>query len=85
MVTVAQWTAALPTAYQYFAGQPTLGGLMAEADYCPHFTGWSNGLCADTRNAPLPSENYRAQAYGASSLCLEVPDDDRTSSLLTFP
>ena len=37
---VETWSGDLPTAYQYFSGEPAKGGSMAEADYCPHFRAW---------------------------------------------
>lgn len=41
----------------------------AQADYCPYFTAYSNGLCSDVAN--LPSSNVRGQSYGANSYCMD--------------
>jgi len=61
------YTSDLPTSYQWFPSDPTSGGNLATADYCPYFAAYSNGDCDATANAP--AANYRAESYGASSLC----------------
>ena len=64
------FTAALPTAYRYFPGDPTSGGEMPTTDYCPHYSSYSNGHCGYSSNAP--TVNYRAEAYGPQSVCFDT-------------
>lgn len=49
-VALSTYTSALPTQYQYFAGQPTVGGNLDVADYCPMIQLYSNARCDDTSN-----------------------------------
>ena len=69
----------LPAAYRYFTSNNRLGGAMPTADYCPHYTAYSNGNCDDAANAP--STNYRAESYGATSKCFDVSMTQTLGSL----
>ena len=60
---------ALPTEYQYFS-ETNKGGSLAQADYCPYYTGYSNGLCTDSANTPVT--NDRGQQYAQGSMCYET-------------
>ena len=62
------YSSALPAGYRHFGADPTQGGSLSVADYCPFYQSWSNGACDDAAN--LPGRNYRAEAYGPSSRCL---------------
>ena len=60
----------LPTPYQYFS-DATLGGSLAESDYCPHYRSYATGNCGSASNAPaaLGQRNYRAESYGLGAYC----------------
>ena len=62
--SLSTYTSALPAAYQYLTN-PAQGGMLQQADYCPYYKGWSNGLCEDTAN--LPTQNVRGEVCGRAT------------------
>jgi len=63
----------LPTQYQYFT-DTTKGGSLEQTDYCPYYSGYSNGACDDNTNAPSANSqrNYRAESFGQGGMCFET-------------
>ena len=66
---VVSYTSALPAAYRYLSN-PQQGGALAEADYCPIVSAYSNGHCEDSSHAR--ANNARAEGYGAGSRCFDT-------------
>ena len=81
------YSGALPSQYQYFT-DPTLGGSMETADYCPHYRAFSNNagtgtlLCSDGTLQPAANDNPRGEVFGGTSSCFDtqVLQDTWTSS-----
>jgi hypothetical protein len=64
------YTSALPSQYEYFGSQPTLGGTNPSTfDYCPAITAYSNGDCRIEANT-FSQASYHGAAWGPSSLCI---------------
>jgi hypothetical protein len=57
----------LPSAFQYFSGQPKVGGPIETADYCTLTYPYSNTHCQDTK-AEIFDESY----HGLDSRCLSI-------------
>ena len=66
--TVTTYTSNLPAAYQYL-GEANKGGSLEQADFCPYYSAYTNGLCEHEANEP--AQNVRGETYGASSQCFE--------------
>lgn len=84
---IGKYTADLPGEYQYFnlTYGSNVGGSDPYMDYCPVFSGFTNGLCADPKNEALikvdrmerfGERNSRCVAgrnsYGRTALCLRI-------------
>ena len=69
---LVSYSSALPAAYQYVSNTAQ-GGSLAQADFCPYYSGYSNGDCEDAANTP--TNNYYAQTFGAGgrvNVCVRV-------------
>jgi hypothetical protein len=68
---VRDWSAALPSPYQYFTGSALTGGLIVQADYCPTVVDYSSGDCRYGSNSPIPSQTFGGEGYSNSSRCFD--------------
>ncbi len=67
------YNGALPSPFQWFGTSGNLakaGGSLAEMDYCPYYSGYSNGDCGDASNSRAADSNYFGERYGAGALCI---------------
>lgn len=58
----------LPEQFQYFPGQPNVGGRSKLKDYCPMKNKYSNGDCRNLENAPPLASNHFGTQYGTVSV-----------------
>lgn len=81
--SIGQYLSELPPEYQYFnfTHGANVGGSDAFMDYCPVFSGFSNGLCSDVRNEALIKVNRMEKIGSRNSRCLA--GHDRISSTQT--
>ena len=63
------YSSALPSSFQYFTNSQD-GGALAEADYCPMYSSFSTGQCADTTQQPANGVNYNGDLYSSTSKCI---------------
>lgn len=70
--SMAQYDSELPSVYQYFNGTfgADVGGNEPLLDYCPVFTGFSNGECTEERNSRLLSVSSIEEFGSKNSRCL---------------
>jgi hypothetical protein len=70
--SIGQYTNELPREYQYFnlTFGANVGGNDPFMDYCPVFTGFSNGLCSDSQNEALIRVNQVERFGQRNSRCL---------------
>ena len=59
-----------PSSFQYFTNSRE-GGELTNLDYCPIYSGFSNGDCSDTTHQEPDSSNYYGDLYGSTSKCIE--------------
>lgn len=70
--SIGKYVSELPVEYQYFnfTYGANVGGSDAFMDYCPVFSGFSNGLCSDEKNEALIRVNQMEKIGGRNSRCL---------------
>lgn len=67
--SMSTYSSSLPQPFQYFA-DPTRGGSLAAADFCPIFRGYANRKCSDvTENKGAQSQKLRGFQFSANSFC----------------
>ena len=67
-------TAAIPPQYRSFTDDPNWGGSNAHQDFCPTFSGYTNGDCRNVASAPS-GRNYYGEGYGDGSRCFDSDID----------
>ena len=65
--SLATYNANLPSYFQYFSGQPAVGGTNNLMDYCTAYTEYSNGYCDDSANGA--GSTLFGETYAAGSRC----------------
>jgi hypothetical protein len=85
--SIGQYVSELPPEYQYFnfTHGANVGGSDAFMDYCPVFSGFSNGLCSDQRNEALIKVNRMEKIGSRNSRCLAGQDKSFTKTALCLP
>lgn len=85
--SIGQYVSELPPEYQYFnfTHGANVGGSDAFMDYCPVFSGFSNGLCSDQRNEALIRVNRMEKIGSRNSRCLAGQDRSSTKTSLCLP
>jgi hypothetical protein len=85
--SIGQYVSELPPEYQYFnyTHGANVGGSDAFMDYCPVFSGFSNGLCSDSRNEALIRINRMERFGSRNSRCLACQDKSSTKVALCLP
>jgi leishmanolysin-like peptidase len=67
--SVATYSNALPAQFQYFSGQPTVGGADPNTfDYCPAVQAYSNRICRLV-NDTFTGADIFGEVYGTGSMC----------------
>ena len=70
--TIGQYDQELPPEYQYFPYEgANIGGSDPFMDYCPVYSGFSNGLCSDPQNEAVIRVNRVERIGRRNSRCLE--------------
>jgi hypothetical protein len=85
--SIGQYVSELPPEYQYFnfTHGANVGGSDAFMDYCPVFSGFSNGLCSDQRNEALIRVNRMEKIGSRNSRCLAGQDRSLAKTALCLP
>jgi hypothetical protein len=85
--SIGQYLSELPPEYQYFnfTHGANVGGSDAFMDYCPVFSGFSNGLCSDRRNEALIRVNRMERIGSRNSRCLAGQDRNSAKTALCLP
>jgi hypothetical protein len=85
--SIGQYISELPPEYQYFnfTHGANVGGSDAFMDYCPVFSGFSNGLCSDHNNEALIRVNRMEKIGSRNSRCLAGQDRNSAKTALCLP